>query len=168
MERDHRRLRQPEERLGVAQRLLQQCRALRAGTHSKFGAYALLNHGGDFKAAAQTLAREGYGSKAEGKKKGKGKPAPSFPCSPCSGSYEIDQGRICRRRHDRDGSSYLEPLCNFTAQITSSVRVEDGAEVSHFFSVAGQQATGIPFPPVTVPAHDFLTMNWVLKAIGRN
>jgi P4 family phage/plasmid primase-like protien len=30
--------------------------------HTKFGAYGLLNHHGDFKAAAQALASEGYGS----------------------------------------------------------------------------------------------------------
>src|SRR5262249_14403625 len=29
--------------------------------YGKFAAYALLNHGGDFKAAARELAREGYG-----------------------------------------------------------------------------------------------------------
>ncbi|MCP8711243.1 bifunctional DNA primase/polymerase, partial [Streptomyces sp. AC04842] len=31
--------------------------------YSKFGAYALLNHGGDHKAAARELARQGYGSR---------------------------------------------------------------------------------------------------------
>jgi putative DNA primase/helicase len=33
------------------------------GCYSKFAAYALLNHGGDFKAAAKDLAKQGYGEK---------------------------------------------------------------------------------------------------------
>jgi hypothetical protein len=35
------------------------------GTYGRFRAYAVLNHGGDFKAAARQLAAEGYGSRKE-------------------------------------------------------------------------------------------------------
>ncbi|HEX5270239.1 MAG TPA: bifunctional DNA primase/polymerase [Gemmataceae bacterium] len=35
--------------------------------HSKFGAYALLEHGGDFKAATKALASQGYGEQRRGK-----------------------------------------------------------------------------------------------------
>jgi hypothetical protein len=34
--------------------------------YGKFSAYAILNHGGDFSAAARELARQGYGQKTEG------------------------------------------------------------------------------------------------------
>jgi putative DNA primase/helicase len=34
-------------------------------SYSKFGAYAVLHHGGDFKAAAKELARRGYGTKGQ-------------------------------------------------------------------------------------------------------
>lgn len=40
-------------------------------THSKFAVYAMLRHGGDFKAAAKDLKRQGYGAKP--------KPAPEQP-----------------------------------------------------------------------------------------
>jgi putative DNA primase/helicase len=34
-------------------------------SYSKFGAYAVIHHGGDFKAAARELARRGYGTKGQ-------------------------------------------------------------------------------------------------------
>jgi putative DNA primase/helicase len=52
--------------------------------HTKFGAYALLNHGGDFKAAACELGRQGYGSPP---RKGNGQ-ASGEPDLPRTG-YEI-------------------------------------------------------------------------------
>jgi putative DNA primase/helicase len=94
------------------------------------------------------------------------RPAPSFPCSPGLDHYLIKDGRICRRRYDRQGACYLEPLCNFVARIASALRVDDGAEVAHFFTLQGQLAAGPPLPPVTVPAHEFVTMGWVLPAWG--
>ncbi len=52
--------------------------------HTKFAAYALLNHGGDFKAAAKALAAQGYGAQRNGHPAGSGAgpaggPDPSKP-----------------------------------------------------------------------------------------
>jgi hypothetical protein len=37
------------------------------GSYSKFGAYAVLNHAGDFTAAARALSRDGYGTRDDGR-----------------------------------------------------------------------------------------------------
>jgi hypothetical protein len=51
-----------------------------SGTYSKFSAYALLHHGGDFRAAAQTLFNLGYGTRRE-EKKGTGKAGEPDPAA---------------------------------------------------------------------------------------
>jgi putative DNA primase/helicase len=37
--------------------------------YSKFSAFALLEHGGDFKAAAEALGKQGYGQRSSSRKK---------------------------------------------------------------------------------------------------
>jgi len=69
--------------------------------YTKFGAYALLNHGGDYQAAARELSRTGYG--------GQQPPVPVTPAGrgrnepPEMGSHPADQPQT-------DGSSALAPV----------------------------------------------------------
>ena len=95
-------------------------------------------------------------------------PVPCSPGSPCS--YQVDMGRICRKRTPPgDGQPYFDPLCNFSATITREEVLDDGSgELRHTFAVEGKLATGESLPGVSVPAGDFGAMNWPLKEWGLN
>jgi hypothetical protein len=54
------------------------------GVYTKFGAYALLNHGGDHKAAAWALAQQGYGEQLAVADPGAGDDVP-WPTGPAPG-----------------------------------------------------------------------------------
>jgi hypothetical protein len=83
------------------------------------------------------------------------------------GAYEESAGCICRRHIDvKTGLSTLEPLANFTCHVTADVKVDDGVEVTHYFTVSGKLADGPVLPPTQVPAAEFGTMHWVPAAWG--
>ena len=79
--------------------------------------------------------------------------------------YVVDGGRICWRKHERDGE-VLVPLCNFTAKIHEEVYRHDGRDEHLEFLVGGLLASGPELPSITVPASQFQGMNWVLKGWG--
>src|SRR5262249_51329790 len=133
-------------------------------SYSKFEAYALLRHGGDFKGAARELRRQGYGApgrRADGTGEGT---SPDPPGSP----YFVEGGRGCRRTYGRDGEetgSY--PLCNFTARIAEEVVLDDGSgETDCHFTIEGTLADGTPLPPARVRATEFASLAWTLKHWG--
>ena len=70
-------------------------------THSKFGVYALLNHRGDFGAAARALAQEGYGDRKAARGDGPGaKPLPFAVDLLSSADFDAGDYRLrwlCRR-----------------------------------------------------------------------
>jgi hypothetical protein len=78
--------------------------------------------------------------------------------------YRIEGGRICRERGTVDGGMALVPLCTFTARITEVVTLDDGAEQTASFTVAGALADGRELPPVRVPAADFAGLAWLPAA----
>jgi hypothetical protein len=80
--------------------------------------------------------------------------------------YLIQDGRLCRKRYDRDGSEIIESLCNFSAKIIEEISHDDGAEVKHQFVVSGRLDTGKPLPNATVDAGDFSSMNWIVQEWG--
>jgi hypothetical protein len=81
------------------------------------------------------------------------------------GPYRVEAGRICRDKPTRDGP-ILEPLCNFVAQVTEEVVLDDGAEPTRAFVVTGRLDTGEPLPSVRVPASRFAGMAWVTDLWG--
>ena len=84
--------------------------------YTKFGAYALLNHGGDLSAAARTLAREGYGAPLPAHKDIEiditglpGNPAPT-PAPATVGAGENQRpGRHAPKRQPRNRRNHRHP-----------------------------------------------------------
>ncbi|MFC8155841.1 bifunctional DNA primase/polymerase [Streptomyces cinereoruber] len=67
--------------------------------YSKFGAYALLHHGGDYKAAATELRRQGYGSAPERRRLASARPVESFVdgSAALDPAYEPEEGEATER-----------------------------------------------------------------------
>ncbi|MGZ4848601.1 MAG: bifunctional DNA primase/polymerase, partial [Halobacteriota archaeon] len=53
------------------------------------------------------------------------------------------------------------PLCNFTAQIIKEIAKDDGAELTHYYVIAGKTAKGRDLPPIEVPADKLDSMQWI-------
>jgi hypothetical protein len=89
---------------------------------------------------------------------------PGSPDSP----YFVEGGRVCRRTYSRGGEetgSYA--LCNFTAEITEEVILDDGSgETENTFVIRGKTAAGELLPPVRVRAAEFGPLHWPLKHWG--
>jgi hypothetical protein len=84
-----------------------------------------------------------------------------------SSPYGIENGCIVLRKFDRDGNLHLKPLCNFTAEVTEEVDVDDGSGQSERrITITGQLADGRPLPSATVTATQFNIFNWVLEKWG--
>ena len=84
-----------------------------------------------------------------------------------SSPYGIEGGCIVVRKFERDGNLLSKPLCNFTAEVTEEVDVDDGSGQSERrITITGQLADGRPLPAVTVTASQFNIFNWVLERWG--
>jgi hypothetical protein len=82
--------------------------------YTKFAVYTLLNHDGDFKAAARDLAKQGYGKAAV-------EAAGPMP------HYVVNEHGTFVERHTREGT-VLAPLANFVAEIAGETIRDDGLE----------------------------------------
>jgi hypothetical protein len=116
--------------------------------YSKFAAYALLKHKGNFKAAARDLAEQGYG---EGEK------------LPASGSYHAIEDGMVWQKATRDGNVDV-PLTNFTARIVTDVIHDDGAEQVRHMEI--EAVVGSRTCNLTIPADEFSSMKWVAEHLG--
>ena len=84
-----------------------------------------------------------------------------------SSPYAIEEGCIVVRKFDRDGNLISKPLCNFTAEVTEEVDVDDGSGQSERrITITGQLANGRALPPVSVTAAQFNILNWVVEKWG--
>jgi hypothetical protein len=81
------------------------------------------------------------------------------------GPYLVSGGRICRRRQTKDGP-VVEHLCNFVAQVTEEMVLDDGAETTRAFMLEGQLDNGPRLPAVRIPASRFPGMAWVTENWG--
>ena len=82
-----------------------------------------------------------------------------------AGRYLIRDGRICRRKRNRDGN-VIVPLCNFAAQIVEEVSHDDGAEIKRLLTITGKRANDDLLPAVCVDASQFASMRWVTPHWG--
>jgi hypothetical protein len=87
------------------------------------------------------------------------------------GPYRLKDGCLCREKQTRDGP-VTEALCNFTAEVTEEVILDDGAEPTRAFVLTGRLDTGVVLPPARVSASRFAGMTWVpdhwgLRAVVR-
>jgi hypothetical protein len=60
----------------------------------------------------------------------------------------------------------VDPLCNFAAEITEEVTLDNGVETSKVFVINGTLATGERLPTIRVPASRFAAMSWVPEQWG--
>jgi len=124
----------------------------------------LYEHGGDTNAFTDLIeAAPDYKTPADTTS---GEGDSEAPAPLAMGPYVVDGGRICRRKHERDGGVSLVPLCNFTAAITEQVTSDNGAETRGELTIAGAHLNGTPFPPARVSLTEYPAMHWPLRAWG--
>jgi Domain of unknown function (DUF927) len=129
-------------------------------TYDRFAAYAVLEHGGDFKAAARSLAAVGYGKKA---------PLASAPAVEPSeiirtvGKYRDTKSGIEWQRQTQEGPHWT-PLTNFRARIVFDVTQDDGVETIRALEI--EAAINGRQHSFSVSAARFGQMNWILEHLG--
>jgi len=82
-----------------------------------------------------------------------------------SGPYRVEDGCIVRERQTKDGP-IVNPLCNFTANVSEEIILDDGVETTRTFLINGQLQGGGVLPPARVPSSQFSSMGWVTKEWG--
>ena len=81
------------------------------------------------------------------------------------GPYTVERGCICKIHRSDNGVTY-EPLCNFDAQVTEEILLDDGAEATRAFILSGKLAEGKALPSCRIPASRFGAMFWVTEHWG--
>ena len=127
-------------------------------SYSRFAFYAVIEHRGDFKAAARALADQGYGNKS----------APTLEAAEPDvlqqvGDYRETSQGIQWLKRGRDSDNWL-PLTNFGATIIANVTVDDGFEPTRSFEIKATLKGRVG--TFTVNASQFNQMNWVLENLG--
>jgi len=77
--------------------------------------------------------------------------------------YFLHKGYLCRTKTGRNGEDITIRLCNFSAKIIEENIVDDGREISHFFTVGGMLKNKFPLAPLEIPAALFQGMTWIPK-----
>ncbi|MDX3839019.1 DUF927 domain-containing protein [Streptomyces europaeiscabiei] len=140
--------------------------------YSKFGAYTLLEHGGDHKAAARALAHQGYGSRRLASVGGVGDPAPS-PAEPEDEEAPAKDTAEQQDDGDPEGFGY-----DSTFGLPRSVRTPYGYRVTgmgvEVLSASGENWTRISFAPLVVTAtfedpegDQYVELSWIDRSLGR-
>ncbi|WP_328544608.1 DUF927 domain-containing protein [Streptomyces europaeiscabiei] len=140
--------------------------------YSKFGAYALLEHGGDHKAAARALAHQGYGSRRLASVGGASAPAPS-PAEPEADEAPAEDTAEQQDDGDPEGFGY-----DTTFGLPRSVRTPYGYRVTgmgiEVLSSSGENWTRITFAPLVVTAtfedpegDQYVELSWIDRSLGR-
>ncbi|MFE5662427.1 DUF927 domain-containing protein [Streptomyces niveus] len=141
--------------------------------YSKFGAYALLNHGGDHKAAARELARQHYGTRrmaAVG-----GPPSTSPPAPETQPAADEATGEAFRADDEPDpqGFDYARTFgLPATVHTPYDYRVTGrGVEV---LSTSGENWIRVTFAPLAVTAtfedpegDQYVELSWIDRSLGR-
>ncbi|WP_052744580.1 DUF927 domain-containing protein [Streptomyces odonnellii] len=148
--------------------------------YSKFGAYALLNHNGDHKAAARELARQGYGSRhlaAVGARPSTPRPATdpaiSAPDEEPTEDEQQDTAPSPEAESDPNGFDYA-----LTFGLPAAVRTPydyrltgRGVEV---LSASGENWTRVTFAPLVITAtfedpegDQYVELSWIDRSLGR-
>jgi hypothetical protein len=124
-------------------------------TYDRFAAFAVLNHGGDFSAAAKALAKEGYGKKTE-PEQGEGKKS-------TDDEYRETAHGLEWLKRGKDADVWVK-LSNFTAHIIGDVTLDDDVETRKEFELSaklhGREHR------LSVPASQFASLNWAIEKLG--
>jgi hypothetical protein len=129
--------------------------------YDRFAAYAVLEHGGDFGAAAKALATKGYGRAST-------KPLPTGASAACQVLHEVgdyrETGTGIEYLHRTNKADIWSGLTNFTARIVSDLVQDDGIETIRALEIEAHLNNRTH--RFTVPAAQFGHMNWVLEHLG--
>jgi hypothetical protein len=131
-------------------------------SYDRFAACAVLECGGDFKAAAKRLAAEGYGEKKSASTSPQQSASADTELREDGGYRETESGIEWFRKTD-EAEVWL-PLTNFRARITADVTVDDDVERTKIVEIeATLRGRSHRF---AVPAADFAALNWPIKHLG--
>ncbi|MGA5605951.1 DUF927 domain-containing protein [Streptomyces griseoincarnatus] len=141
--------------------------------YSKFGAYALLNHGGDHKAAARELARQGYGSRHLAAV-GAPSPAPAPAPEPTPEEQDTDEEQEPQEDEGKpEGFDYAT-----TFGLPDSVRTPYDYRVTgrgvEVLGTSGDNWQRVTFAPLVVTAtfedpegDQYVELSWIDRSLGR-
>jgi hypothetical protein len=104
------------------------------------------------------------GNSRDAHRAGPGKESTTQPEDP--GRYCVEDGRICIEKATRDGEVLIIPLCNFTAQVKEELVLDNGADTTRAFVLAGALCNGELLPVVRVPVSRFAGMTWITEQWG--
>jgi hypothetical protein len=144
--------------------------------YSKFGAYALLNHGGDHKAAAKELARQGYGSRhltTVGAAPAAPRPEHPAPAEAPAEQEHEDQHPMADIAEGPEGFDYAS-----TFGLPSAVRTPYDYRVTsrgvEVLSTSGENWIRVTFAPLVVTAtfedpegDQYVELSWIDRSLGR-
>ncbi|MFJ8603423.1 DUF927 domain-containing protein [Streptomyces shenzhenensis] len=142
--------------------------------YSKFGAYALLEHTGDHKAAARALALKGYGSRhlasvaASAATPALTPPAVEAPAAP-------DEGAVAKELDDPDPEGFGYDT---VFGLPAAVRTPYGYRVTglgvEVLSASGENWQRVTFAPLVVTAtfedpegDQYVELSWIDRSLGR-
>lgn len=147
--------------------------------YSKFGAYALLNHGGDHKAAARELARQGYGSRHLASVGAT--PAAPAPASPTPDAVP-DEQEHARADDEQAAGSTVRASEGFdyadTFGLPPTVRTPYDYRVTgrgvEVLSTSGENWQRVTFAPLVITAtfedpegDQYVELSWIDRSLGR-
>ncbi|MFB7474010.1 DUF927 domain-containing protein [Kitasatospora sp. NPDC056184] len=141
--------------------------------YSKFGAYALLHHGGDHKAAAKELARQNYGSRRP-VAAGVPRPTPGAEQPGAAETPAAEQGgqAAAAEASGREGFDYSSFDLPASVRTPFDYRVTDrGVEV---LSTSGENWLRVTFAPLVITAtfedpegDQYVELSWIDRSLGR-
>jgi hypothetical protein len=127
--------------------------------YDRFAAYAVLNHGGDFGAAAKALAAKGFGDPRRSRAQSNAASAVVKQV----GEYRATEEGIQWCRQTKDGAVWTS-LTNFTAAIASDITQDDGIETIRALEI--EAVLNGRTSRFTVSAAQFGQMTWPLEHLG--
>ncbi|MFH0243613.1 DUF927 domain-containing protein [Streptomyces sp. HK10] len=144
--------------------------------YTKFGAYALLNHNNDHRAAAKELARQGYGSRhlaavsSRSAAPAPGSPAPASPPEEKEHEGQDPQADIDDRSKGFDYAG--------TFELPASVRTPYDYRVTgrgvEVLSTSGENWIRVTFAPLVITAtfedpegDQYVELSWIDRSLGR-
>lgn len=71
--------------------------------------------------------------------------------------YAVREGCLCIET----ASNGYRKLCTFAPRMLSEIAMDDGQEVTRYYSIGGTDEQGRELPPVKVPASELEKMNWM-------
>jgi hypothetical protein len=150
--------------------------------YKPFSVYGLLDHGGDFKAAAKALADAGYGHQRHyqhaANQNGQGpavddddlpKISTSDDQQPSSRADDVLPPYVLKGHalyYRKPGTTDDQLLGNFMAYIREERTEDDGAELKRIVGMEATIQDGKYFSDIPVPIADFYSLAGLLKALG--